>query len=183
MMGRPVHAWTWMESWRWCPAIQPKSDGGGCHLSALSPLMKDSNGSPSLRPLPCFTSSHHELSTPRSSPQVPHRHRPGAHRTRTPRCHIALATKEIPLAFFGERSTGTVKQVEVIQTSTSSKWEQKGFGPKQAVSRGGQSTFMHIAFTTKEGQPVEIKTLATFIPRPSQRPTSDDLSAVPSREG
>lgn len=74
----------------------------------------------------------------------------------------SLLRKEIPLAFFGERTTGTVKKVEVIQTSTASKWEKKGFGQKQAVSRSSDSTFMHIGFTTKEGKPMEVKTLATF---------------------
>jgi hypothetical protein len=74
----------------------------------------------------------------------------------------SLCTKEIPLAIFGERSIGTVKKVEIIATSTESKWERKGFGPKQAVSRGGDSTFMDIGFTTKDGKLLEVKTLATF---------------------
>jgi hypothetical protein len=74
----------------------------------------------------------------------------------------SLSMKEIPLALFGEHSTGIVKKVEVIQTSTASKWEKKGFGPKQAVSRGGYTTLMHMAFTTKDGKPIEIKTTATF---------------------
>jgi hypothetical protein len=77
-------------------------------------------------------------------------------------CVTSLCMKEIPLALFGERSTGTVKKVEVIQTSTASKWESNGSGSKRAVSRGGQSTIMHIAFATREGKPVEIKTTATF---------------------
>lgn len=75
---------------------------------------------------------------------------------------VSLLMKEIPLALFGERSTGIVKKVEKITTSTSSKWVQSGTGAKQANSRGGESTFMHIAFLTKAGQPIEIKTLATF---------------------
>jgi hypothetical protein len=74
----------------------------------------------------------------------------------------SLCMKEIPLALFGERSTGTVKKVEVIQTSTATKWESNGSGSKRAVSRGGYTTIMHMAFTTKEGKPLEIKTTATF---------------------
>jgi hypothetical protein len=74
----------------------------------------------------------------------------------------SLSTKEVPLALFGERSTGVVKKVEVIQTSTKTKWEKKGFGPKKAISRGSDSTFMHLGFKTKDGLPVEVKTLATF---------------------
>lgn len=73
----------------------------------------------------------------------------------------SLCMKEVPLALFGERSPGIVKKVEVIQTSTTSKWEKHGTGTR-AVSRGGQSTIMHIVFTTKEGKPIEGKHTATF---------------------
>ncbi len=74
----------------------------------------------------------------------------------------SLCMKEIPLALLGEHSTGIVKKVEKITTSTASKWEQKGFGPKQAVSRGGELTFMYLDFTTKKGETLQVKTLATF---------------------
>jgi hypothetical protein len=74
----------------------------------------------------------------------------------------SLCMKEIPLAIFGERSTGIVRKVEVIQTSTTTKWEKNGSGSSRAVSRGSQTTFMHIAFTTKDGRSLEIKTIATF---------------------
>lgn len=74
----------------------------------------------------------------------------------------SLCMKEIPLALFGERATGIVKKVEVIQTSTASKWENKGTSSQRVVSRSSESTFMHISFTTKDGKPVAIKTLATF---------------------
>lgn len=74
----------------------------------------------------------------------------------------SLCMKEVPLALFGERSTGSVKKVEVIQTSTASKWEKDGNGHLRSISRGGDSTFMHIGFTTKKGQPVEVKTQAVF---------------------
>src|SRR5205823_12269624 len=75
---------------------------------------------------------------------------------------ISLCMKEIPLALFGERASGIVENVEVIQTSTASKWEKNGIGPDKAVSRGGYSTLMSISFTTKDGKPVDIKTRATF---------------------
>lgn len=74
----------------------------------------------------------------------------------------SLAMKEIPLALFGEHTQGTVKKVEVIQTSTASKWVNVNGTSKRAVSRGGDSTFMYIDFTTREGKPHEVKTLATF---------------------
>lgn len=74
----------------------------------------------------------------------------------------SLCRKEIPLALFGEHAIGMVKKVEVIQTSTASKWERNGFGSQKAVSRGGESTLMSISFTTKEGKPVDIRTTATF---------------------
>jgi hypothetical protein len=69
----------------------------------------------------------------------------------------SLSLKEIPLACFGERATGFVKQVEVIQTSTASKWR---YG--QAESRGGSTTIMHLVHTTKEGKLIESKHTATF---------------------
>jgi hypothetical protein len=74
----------------------------------------------------------------------------------------SLCMKEIPLALFGERATGTVTKVEVIQTSTNTKWEKNGFGPEKAVSRGSYSTIMSLDFTTKDGSPVDVKTTATF---------------------
>ncbi len=69
----------------------------------------------------------------------------------------ALCLKEIPLAFLGEHATGFVKQVEVIQTSTASKWR---YG--QPESRSGSTTIMHLVHTTKEGKPIESKHTATF---------------------
>lgn len=74
----------------------------------------------------------------------------------------SLCLKEIPLALSGEHASGIVKKVEVIQTSTASKWEHNGSGSEKAVSRGGTSTLMSIDFTTKDGKPVSIKTRATF---------------------
>jgi hypothetical protein len=75
----------------------------------------------------------------------------------------SLCMKEVPLALFGERAPGVVKRVEKIRTSTNSKWEKKGFSStKESVDRGTELTFMHIGFTTKEGKPMEVKTLATF---------------------
>lgn len=74
----------------------------------------------------------------------------------------SLAMKEIPLALFGEHTQGTVKKVEVIQTSTASNWVHTGRNTRKSVSRGGESTFMDIDFTTKTGQPHEVRTLATF---------------------
>lgn len=70
---------------------------------------------------------------------------------------VSLLMKEISLALFGEHSSGTVQKVEVITTSTSSRWVD---GRRQ--SRSGSSTIMHIAFTTKAGEPFGIKTTATF---------------------
>ena len=73
----------------------------------------------------------------------------------------SLSMKEIPLALFGEYANGIVRKVEIIQTSTASKWVGSGSG-KRAESRGGQITLMHIRFTTRTGAAVEIKTTATF---------------------
>ncbi|MCB1208131.1 MAG: hypothetical protein KDK97_02330 [Verrucomicrobiales bacterium] len=75
---------------------------------------------------------------------------------------VSLAMKDVPLALFGVHTTGIVKKVEVIQTSTSSKWERDGFGPKKAVSRSSHTTLMHMGFTTKEGREMLVKTTATF---------------------
>lgn len=74
----------------------------------------------------------------------------------------SLCLKEIPLALFGEHASGIVTKVEIIQTSTSSDSGRRGSGFPTTVRRGGESTFMHIDFTTKEGKPVSIKTTATF---------------------
>lgn len=74
----------------------------------------------------------------------------------------SLAMKEIPLALFGVHTTGTVKKVEVIQTSSSSQWVRVNGSSKKAIKRGGDSTFLHIDFTTQTGEPHQIETLATF---------------------
>jgi hypothetical protein len=74
----------------------------------------------------------------------------------------SLCMKEVPLALFGQHAKGVVERVEVIQTSTSSKWVKDSSGHKHAVSRGGDLTLMHIKFTTEDGKPIEIKTAATF---------------------
>ncbi len=73
----------------------------------------------------------------------------------------SVMKKELPLALFGEHSTGIVKNVEKITTSTNSKWEYRN-GRRYAVSRGGESTFMTITFATKDGKAMEVETLATF---------------------
>jgi hypothetical protein len=69
----------------------------------------------------------------------------------------ALCMKEIPLALFGEHTNGIVKKVEVIQTSTSSKWRNG-----RLESRGGSTTIMHMTHQTKDGQTIESKHTATF---------------------
>ena len=69
----------------------------------------------------------------------------------------SLSLKEIPLALFGEHTTGVVKQVEVIQTSTASK---RRYG--RTESRSGHTTIMHLTFNTKEGKPMQSKSTATF---------------------
>ena len=74
----------------------------------------------------------------------------------------SLFMKEVPLALFGEHATGTVKKVEVIQTSTASKWVRSGSGGQRAESRGGFSTLMYIDFSTNAGKAVQIITTATF---------------------
>ena len=74
----------------------------------------------------------------------------------------SLFLKEVPLALFGEHARGIVTRVEVIQTSTASKWVGTGSGARRAESRGGFSTLMHIAFTTNAGKAVAIKTTSTF---------------------
>ena len=74
----------------------------------------------------------------------------------------SLFIKEVPLALFGEHTTGTVKKVEVIQTSTASKWVRSGSGRQRAESRGGYSTLMYIDFSTNAGKAVQIITTATF---------------------
>lgn len=73
----------------------------------------------------------------------------------------SLVMKEYRLALFGERSSGVVKKVETITTSTASKWITRN-GVKVSVPRGGDLTFMTIDFTTKDGKEVEVETLATF---------------------
>jgi hypothetical protein len=74
---------------------------------------------------------------------------------------VSLATKEFRLALFGETAMGIVNKVEEITTSTSSRWEYRD-GQKVRVSSAAPSYFMTIGFTTKEGSPVEVRTLATF---------------------
>ena len=69
----------------------------------------------------------------------------------------SLCLKEIPLALFGKPATGTVRKVEVIQTSTSSTWRNG-----RSEGRGGSTTLMHIVFNTQEGTPVESRHTATF---------------------
>ena len=69
----------------------------------------------------------------------------------------ALCLKELPLAFFGEHAIGLVEQVEVIQTSTTSKWRHG-----RAESRGGSTTILHLVHKTKEGKPIQSKHTATF---------------------
>lgn len=73
----------------------------------------------------------------------------------------SLIKKEYRLAIFGEKSTGIVKKVETITTSTDSKWVQRG-NTRVAIPRGGDLTFMTIGFMTKAGNPVQVETLATF---------------------
>ncbi|MES2569020.1 MAG: DUF3592 domain-containing protein [Verrucomicrobiota bacterium] len=70
----------------------------------------------------------------------------------------SLATKEIPLALFGEHSTGLVRKVETITSSSGSKRNLNG----KSESRSSTSYIMHLAFTTKDGKPTEFKTTATF---------------------
>lgn len=73
----------------------------------------------------------------------------------------SLVLKEYRLALCGEHATGVVTKVETITTSTSSKWITRG-GQKIAIPRGGDLTFMQIAFTTQAGKQMEVETLATF---------------------
>ncbi|MEY4484696.1 MAG: hypothetical protein RL693_2148 [Verrucomicrobiota bacterium] len=75
---------------------------------------------------------------------------------------ISLCMKEIPLALFGERAFGIVKEVEIIQTGTTTRWENKSSSSPKAVSSASTLTIMHIDFSTKDGKPVSIKTVATF---------------------
>jgi hypothetical protein len=70
----------------------------------------------------------------------------------------SLATKEIPLALFGEHSTGIVRKVETITSSGGSRRSQNG----KLESRSSTSYIMHLSFTTKDGNPIEFKTTATF---------------------
>ncbi|MBL9114840.1 MAG: hypothetical protein JNJ83_07500 [Verrucomicrobiaceae bacterium] len=73
----------------------------------------------------------------------------------------SLATKEFRLALFGHHSMATVVKVEKITTSTSSKWERKGF-KKVAVSRGSDLEFMTLEFDPGNGRMTQVETLATF---------------------
>ena len=73
----------------------------------------------------------------------------------------SLSMKEIPLALFGQRSTGIVNKVEKITTSSGSADEMRN-GRRVGKKYGSDLTFMHIDFTTKDGKPVQVKTLATF---------------------
>lgn len=70
----------------------------------------------------------------------------------------SLVMKEYRLALFGVKAVGVVTAVEVIQTSSASKWDRSG----KRSSRSSESTFMTLQFTTPEGQSLSVKTLATF---------------------
>ena len=74
---------------------------------------------------------------------------------------ISLSLKEIPLALFGERSTGVVQRVEKITVSSGSSGYVKN-GQHRGVKYGSEQTYMHIDFATKDGKPVQVKTISTF---------------------
>lgn len=74
---------------------------------------------------------------------------------------ISLCMKEFPLALFGERSTGVVKRVEKVTTSTGSEGKIRN-GVRVGKKYGSDLTFLHIDFTTKDGRAMQVKTLATF---------------------
>ena len=69
----------------------------------------------------------------------------------------SLLMKEIPLALFGRHTTGLVTRVEIITTSTGSKWVH---GRRESRSRS--TTQMDLVYSTKEGQPLTVRTTATF---------------------
>lgn len=74
---------------------------------------------------------------------------------------ISLAMKEIPLALFGEQSTGIVRRVEKITTSSSSSGQFRN-GKMVGRKYGSELTFMYLDFATKDGKAMEVKTLTTF---------------------
>jgi hypothetical protein len=74
---------------------------------------------------------------------------------------VSLTMKEIPLALFGERSTGVVKKVEKITTSSGSNGQIRN-GVRVGKKYGSELTFLYLDFTTKAGKAMEVKTLATF---------------------
>lgn len=74
---------------------------------------------------------------------------------------ISLTMKEYPLALFGERSTGIVTKVEKITVSSGSNGYIKN-GQHKGIKYGSEQTYMDLDFTTKEGRPMQVKTLATF---------------------
>lgn len=74
---------------------------------------------------------------------------------------VSLCMKEFPLALYGERSTGIVKKVEKITTSSGSSGEIRN-GVRVGKKYGSELTFMYIDFTTKDRRAMQVKTLATF---------------------
>ncbi len=74
---------------------------------------------------------------------------------------VSLFMKEIPLALNGERSTGIVTKVEKITTSYGSTGNSRG-GVRAGGKYASDLMFMYIDFTTKDGQAMQVKTLATF---------------------
>lgn len=72
---------------------------------------------------------------------------------------VSLSLKEYRLALFGLKAVGVVTAVEVIQTSSGSKWDRT---TGKRSSRSSDSTFMTLKFSTPDGQFHSVKTLATF---------------------
>jgi hypothetical protein len=73
----------------------------------------------------------------------------------------SLVMKEYRLALFGERATGVVTKVEKITTGTGFDGTNRN-GRRVGARHGGESTFMYLDLTSREGKTLNVKTLATF---------------------
>lgn len=75
---------------------------------------------------------------------------------------VSLFKKEGRLVIFGERATGTVRQVEEITASTQATWGRDNKGRSHIIKKSGPSHLLHMTFTATDGREIEFTTLATF---------------------
>jgi hypothetical protein len=75
---------------------------------------------------------------------------------------VSVLMKEGRLLVFGERATGTVREVEEITTSTQATWGRDIKGRSHIVKRSGPAHLVHLTFVTQDGRNIEFATRATF---------------------